>query len=416
MHVETLILSSALLALFVVVNKWRSTRLNISLLQSALRPSQIILGYSLSFFGLGACFFIFENVMPSYFLVDASTWTLWPILLFAASALISIISTNVIRLGPKVDFHNNSIRGLSLPWEWFGILFVFLSVLRDSEILLLVGTSFYIAGAACGRHKSIFFLAVLAAGILLILPTAADGKRYLIFPLGIVLLLILRDGGINRKLFSIVIALTLASILPLSILRGYGQFEPESFFDAIRYVGEYVNSYYFWAALGNNIEAVSFYFHGVNAIQHTMQSGEYVWGETVLNMLFLGSSLYGFDDGLRSAIEIYTLRYDAAFRGIGGSYPVMIFSEIIMNFGIACIFILPLFFIFLDYLWRLINIIGEPTARFSAEAIFFYCIVVFARGSSFDLFLYNSIVLLAPIFVIVLPVSRLILVTRRRLV
>jgi hypothetical protein len=366
----------------------------------------VILGYTFISFMAGSLFFLSEKVMQSQWLDQASLWNLWSTIFFGGVSALSVFSSNNIRLGPSVyNFSTNQARTY-FPWEIPAFFFAVLASISGSAVLFLFSTALYLAGAAGGRAKSIFFLLLLVAGIIFLLPTAAFGKRLLIFPLAIALLLVWRDGVIRSKTFYPLFVLTFLAILPLSIMRGYGNFGAESFVDAIQYVNVYVTSDYFLTALGNNTESVTFYFHGVNALQIALQSDEYLWGETLINVFFLGSSLYGFDDGLRSSIEIYTLENYPSFRAIGGSYPVMILSEFVMNFGVFSILIFPLFLITIDAIWRKISCINEPTMRFSLEAILLYTSILLARGSSFDLFFFNLIVMSLPILVLVPGISR----------
>lgn len=406
-HSALLMANFMMLSFLLLFNYMRSMALSISIYKCLLRPSQLVLLYMHVFFILGSIFFMSENVLDNRLLVEADRWRSEPVILFIIISFAAIGLSNLIRLGPPERSFSKEKCKARWPWEVPAFLLAGLSTASESAILLSFSTAFYFAGAANGRARSPFFIIWLLGGVLLVLPVAAYGKRLLLFPLMIVLAILWRDGVIKSRVFIGLFALSASLILPFSIMRGYGGFGVENFEEAIRYVSIYLASDNFLPALGNNIEAVSFYFHGMNALQMAFNSGEYLWGETLLNMFFLGSSIYGFEDGLRSSIDVYTFNFDPGFRAIGGSYPVMTLSEFFMNFGIFSLILFPIFLIFLDSVWRRIQCVSDSTVRFSSEASLLTATLLLARGSSFDLFLFNVIVLLFPIVTFVLLFNKL---------
>lgn len=337
--------------------------------------------------------------MDGNYLREASYWSFWPVVYFFSVTLVSIAASNWVKVGPTRNRlkQNRNI----LPWEILGFVILAISAATGSIICLILSTSFYFAGAANGRIKSILFLVFLLLGVALLIPTAAYGKRLLIFPIVVVLAIAWRERTLSSKTFYIIFSISISSILPLSIMRGYGDFGAESFTEALSFVTTYISQSYFLAALGNNTEAVPFYFHGMNSMQSYLISKQIVWGETILNMFFLGSSIYGFEDGLRSSIEIYTAENYPSFRQIGGSYPIMVLSEFTMNFGVFSFIIFPAFLVCLDGLWRVIIHRSDPTLKFALEASFIYVTLLLARGASFDLSLFNFVVLALPLVTIV---------------
>ena len=406
MHFSLFVLSIALIVLFIAANIGRSRRISVSFIESLVRPSQFIIGYTLVFFCAGSLFFHFEKVLDRRLIVDASYWKTWPVILFFALSAVSIFVSNNMKLWGSNRRPKGVKEGIQYPWEILAFLVSFAAWRFESNILLLFSTAFYFAGAANGRAKKLSFLLFFAAGVALLIPTAAHGKRLLIFPTIVVLIMIWRDGVIRTGGFVGLILMTLGLIVPLSIMRGYGNFDAEIFSEALRYVGTYVQSDFFLPSLGNNIEAVYFYFHGMNSFQLAFEAEAYLYGETIINMFFLGSSLYGFDDGFRSSIDVYTQQYDPEFRSIGGSYPIMVLSEFVMNFGAFSLLFFPFFLLILDSIWKNIRTINNPAARFSLEATVLYASLLLARGSSFDLFLYNLILLGAPILTLVRMTTR----------
>lgn len=406
-HFSLLIISGIFLVLLVFTNMRRSKLLTVSIMQSLLRPSQIVLAYMLVFLFLGSILFHYQKVYNFDYYIDASYWRVWPIVFLTILIPISILLSNTVKFGPSVSNFSNSKANAHYPWEIPAFFMALAASVSGITIFLLFSTALYIAGAANSRARSPFYITFFLAGGALLLPTASDGKRLLIFPLIIVLMMIWRDDVIRSRSFILIFSGSVMAIIPLSIMRGYGQFDVDNFIDAVGYAGAYISSDHFMAVFGNNIEATYFYFHGINSLQITFQSGNYLWGETLLNMLFLGSNAYGFEDGLRSSIEVYTTEYDPNLRAIGGSYPVMLVSEFAMNFGVFSILLFPLFLLLLDSIWRKIRTLHNTTIRFSLEAVMLYASLLLARGASFDLFLYNLIVLSAPIVTLVWIVSKI---------
>jgi hypothetical protein len=401
MHFNLFVTSCILLTFTLVANYIRSRTLSISLIDSLVRPSQIILGYMLCFLSLGSLFFYYERVLSARLIVESYYWNPWPIVIMAGTLLSTILVTNTVRIGVATSRSTAPQYRKQFPWELLALCLALVAAALDSASVVLLSTSLYIAGAANGRLKSPLFLTLFTVGIATLLPMFAFGKRLLIFPIIVVLMIAWRNGEIRQRTAALFFIGCILVILPLSIIRGYGNFSADNFIDAINNVFNYISKDYFLSAFGNNIEATYFYFHGINSLQITFQTSNYLWGETILKMLFLGSRLYGFEDGLSSSIHIYTSAYDSDFRAIGGSYPIMLISEFFMNFGVFMLLIFPLFLLALDALSRRIRTISSGTVRFSLEAILLYSSILLARGSSFDLFLYHLILLGAPIMTLV---------------
>lgn len=407
MHNSLLLVSVLLFLATLLANFVRSRRLRISLMFSLMRPSQLILAYTYFFFAAGAAFFASQTLLRVDWYEISLAWNYWSVAILATASLVAIVVTNSCRLGPPESSFSAPSRNNDRPWHFVGLPFAMGAAVTGSMMLLLIATSFFFAGAANGGVKKKSFILLFLIAAALILPTASHGKRILLFPILIVLLLLLRDGFVRPKLFAIAFGASTLMIIPLSIMRGYGSYEVENFYEALLFSRAYVSSEIFWAALGNNTEAVSFYFNGIHSIHLAIESGDYLFGETILNALFLGSSLYGFDDGLRSSIEAYTQAFDPEFRAIGGSYPISIFSEIFMNFGVVSVVLFPVLLLCMDWLWRRISCLENGIVRFSLEASLLYCVVILTRGSSFDLFAYNLVILSLPSILLHLRLPRI---------
>lgn len=406
MHGSFILLTAALLCLTLSENISRSRRTGLSLRQCLLRPSQAILFYTFLLQFLGAAFFQFEFVLDQSSLYQAKNWRAETLVIYAVGASAGVLSSNRLNLSTSVRPQLVALEGLGGVWAMSGFTFIALGVLSGVDLLLLLGTSFFFASAGATGLKSPAFIVPLLSAVVMVLPAAAASKRVLIFPVLAGLLLAWRDRRIPTRSLLAAALLALATIIPLSIVRGYGSYEVEGFWDAVLVSTDYVSSPIFLPALGNNIEAASFYFHGINSLDAYLWSESNVWGETILNAAFLGSSAYNFDDGLRSSIEIYTSSYYPQFRNIGGSYPIAAFSELAMNFGVGVILGFPILLMALDSLNDLLVRRCRQSGVFAAEAAMLYATILLARGASFDLFLYNLAVLGLPVFLVVIPSSR----------
>lgn len=196
---------------------------------------------------------------------------------------------------------------------------------------------------------------------------------------------------------------SLVLILAMSIARGYGEFgEFDSIFSTIALIPAYMNSDIFIGGLLLNIEVGYFYFHGVNAIELVLQDPTILsMGSTLIKPLFLFMPRFIFPFKPEQMIALYTLEHDPAFRAIGGSYPISIFSEFFWNFHLAGLFMILFLILFCYYIYKRLI---ESIENFSVPYILLYLvcyfnIIMLARGSGLDM--YVLFVVLSAFFIMI---------------
>lgn len=182
----------------------------------------------------------------------------------------------------------------------------------------------------------------------------------------------------------------LCLILLMSISRGYGGFgEFDSIFQAAPYLPKYVISDKFIGGLLNNIEASSFFFNGMNAINYVIENSVYTFGSTLLKFLFVLVPRAIYPDKPNSMIDIYTTAYDYEYRSIGGSDPINIFAEYFWNFhffGLIVVIILAFLAMRLSTLMYR-SYLKNRCLLLSCGLIAYMNLLTMLRGSGLDQYL-----------------------------
>lgn len=186
-------------------------------------------------------------------------------------------------------------------------------------------------------------------------------------------------------------AYSLVLILAMSIARGYGGYgEFSSIFSTLSLIPAYMSNDIFIGGLLLNIEVGYFYFHGVNAIELVLNDPAIISvGSTLIKPLFLFIPRFIYPYKPEQIITLYTQEFDPAFRLMGGSYPISIFSEFFWNFHLAGIFMIIFLIIFCHYIYE--NQINS-VQNFNVPKILFFMIcylniIMLARGSGLDMYI-----------------------------
>ncbi len=190
--------------------------------------------------------------------------------------------------------------------------------------------------------------------------------------------------------------LLLYAIIAMSILRGYGGYKVDNFYDASGHVFDYMTSHFFMPAIVNNLEISSTYLHSNNSVEYLEEGKmDYLYGETFIKPLFIF-----FPRSIitkpKSSIGYYTETHDPEFRAKGGSFPISIQSEFYLNFGIySLLLIVPFFMIFnMMYKTILIMIKNREIINFAYALYIYQIFLSLVRGSGLDIFLVYTIFLL----------------------
>ena len=173
-----------------------------------------------------------------------------------------------------------------------------------------------------------------------------------------------------------------------------------SIFSTISLIPSYLNSDIFIGGLLLNIEVGYFYFHGINAIELVLNDLNLMsLGSTIIKPLFLFIPRFIFPNKPEQIITLYAQEFDPAFRAMGGSYPISIFSEFFWNFHLVGIFMTIFLIIFCYYVYA--NLINAVKIFHVPKILFFMVcylnIIMLARGSGLDL--YILFVLLSGFFI-----------------
>ena len=263
--------------------------------------------------------------------------------------------------------------------------------MSDIYLFFVLSLSFFLYLMATEKKIPVVTYPILFAMMCLLFPVAAQSKRLLIFPIVVIILMRANQGKLSRKSIIALMTFGIILIVPLSVMRGYGQFEISDPIDLWYASLQYIQSDYFLKAFGNNTEVNYFYFHGVNSVELFFANNLFVYGETIAKGFFLGLSRLGLDHGLRSSIEIYTSVYAPHFRAIGGSYPINIASELFLNFWVISLLLTPVFLQFLDVIYFRLQRLYSRQFGLAASYLFLHATWLLARGSSFDIFMLNIV-------------------------
>lgn len=296
------------------------------------------------------------------------------------SIIILSVVLAVLATIPALIFHTerttvNAILSLYFP--------VYLSVLASLFYNIL----------KCGFSNKIV-IGILIGLFIMSAMALFHSKREAFFCLIIMIIMYSFDKkDISLKLKHVLIGgivgtISVVLVLASSLLRGYNNFEGDSFFDAVKTIPQYAASPTFMSAIGSNFEVVSAYPHTVNAFNY-IENGRIptLYGETFWRVLFvpIPESLFGYKP--RKMLAIYTELYDSAFRDIGGSYPPMCYADFVANFRyLSILFVILLFSVFdkiyySTYLsWKYYRKIVKNLTSIAFASI----IILFTRGDGFS--------------------------------
>ncbi|MDB4659650.1 hypothetical protein OAE57_01100 [Synechococcus sp. AH-551-C10] len=247
----------------------------------------------------------------------------------------------------------------------------------------------------------------------------AFSKRYaifLIFPI-----LYLESSNVRFKfdlpfvIKSIVSFIVVAGlIIVMSIYRGYGGFEPGTFINSFRFVGQYLSSDLFLPFFLNNIEANYTFFHAVNAIEMIFLDPEKItFGSTFASFIFLPLPREVFPWKPDGIITLYTTAYDPYLRAKGGSAPINVVAELIWNFWLFAPIVGVVLVWILAKLELILTIVREK--RHSLSMVFYLfaymSILSFARGGGTNILLFELLV--AALFMLLARILSILLFSSR---
>lgn len=388
-------------------------------LPALIRPSAIGMAYMSISFSLGSAAFYYNQIIG---LDTVNAYWGWTEL--KTSAVFMLSSMCLMALATfivKVGLVNNegavyrkgktqpSLYRMALIGGLLAVLaldFPFSAIFRITIAVVLLHSVY----AAREKYRWAYVLGV----IFLLAVASTDSKRNAIFLILPVVWLEWRYFQSARIRFRTVLLASAGGlalfylIVAMSIMRGYGVFDPDSFVDAFRYIPQYMQDPLAWGFLANNFEISSVFFNSHNAIEMVSKRPELLaYGESIFKVLFLGVPEGIFDYKPRSILDLYTREWDSGFREVGGSYPITFASEMFWNFswaGLLGVFIV-------SYLTEKFykNLVLASHSRQIVKVNFLLVIyllnLMLIRGSGLDIFLAYVLISMLILWLLIKPLQ-----------
>ena len=301
-----------------------------------------------------------------------------------------------------------------------GIILFFSAVELDLSVLGAYGSFAIIPqtlgalliGLVLAKSKQRGRFAVYLLILIYFASFSSEDKRYAFFLVAPVMLIeCLSAHRLQLRLQHVALAAGFAVvgfvlILMMSIYRGYGEYQPQSFLDTRHYLLKYVESPSFYEKLGNNLEYNYVFFHSHQAIEDVYIAPDMLlYGATFLKPLFLTLPRDWFSNKPQSIIHHYTNHQNPQYRKGHGSWLSGIYSDFIWNFHIlGLLILLPVYYLINRCYLVLAYSIRQGVSYYHLPALFAYQhLLTLIRGSGFDLYFAYLIVGAVFAFVVFLP-------------
>lgn len=196
-------------------------------------------------------------------------------------------------------------------------------------------------------------------------------------------------------------------ILMMSIYRGYGEYQPQSFLDTRHYLLKYVESPSFYANLGNNLEYNYVFFHSHQAIEDVYTAPDLLlYGATFLKPLFLSLPNDWFPIKPKNIVHHYTAHQNPQYRKAGGSWATPIYSDFFWNFhALGLLILLPVYYLINRCYLALAYSIKQGVSYYHLLPLFAYQhLLTLIRGSGFDIYFAYLMVAAGFAFAVFLPI------------
>jgi len=249
-----------------------------------------------------------------------------------------------------------------------------------------------------------------------------DSKRNAIFLLLPIALLAVLSGDRIRVNARQVIGASISSVAILvavatmSVLRGYGNYDIRSVWDALRVVPDYLTGSLAFAMLGNNLELTYVFFTVHHSVSAAISGAvDLELGATYLRALFVGIPYEVFMFRPPSILDSYTAFADPGFRAMGGSWPPTALGEAFWNFGQFGVAVIPVICVAMDFIYKIVIVSSlRRGICFAAAGLSIYMFMLFfIRGAGLDLTWAYVIVTLLIAIVLMVPLNFVDFGTRR---
>ena len=244
------------------------------------------------------------------------------------------------------------------------------------------------------RHFYYFLVLALNSSV------SSFNKREAIFLIFVIFFLEAYNGKIKINFSQITkgaisLVAIVVLIIAMSITRGYGDYEVNTFLSSFLFLLDYISSDMFISMFLNNIEVNYIYFHAVNSIEAVLSNKvDIELGATFIKFLFLPFPREIVTWKPDSAIHLYTMYYDPSIRDMGGSWPINIISELIWNFWLlAPVGATVLAWIFFRLEIALVTTrLGKRSLMMVFYLFLYMNTIALARGSGFDLYVFELLI------------------------
>ena len=252
------------------------------------------------------------------------------------------------------------------------------------------------------RQKGRYLIYILA--LLYFSSFSSFDKRNAIFLIGpVIFVQCINVQGIRFSWsFLVKIIVTAVSVFVLivmmSIYRGYGNYDPDSFMDTRHYILDYITDPMFRIYAGNNWEFNYMFFHSHQSVEYILGDTQNVaFGSTFLKILYIPLPRGFFTSKPDSIVTSYSKHHAVSDSRWGSglySWPCTIYCEFFWNFHIAGIWLLmPIYYLFNKAYCRIVY-------QFRSGVKYEYILYLFAyqqmlqliRGSGFDIFVATMLV------------------------
>lgn len=244
------------------------------------------------------------------------------------------------------------------------------------------------------KKRVLFYLLFLLIFVL----SSFESKREIIYVLILILIVESFRYRINFNLSIKKLILYFCSffllfeiIIVSSIMRGYGNYNIDNPVDAISYSFDYLQSDFAKDVLVENFELSAVYGSSSIAVNY-VYSDEVglLYGSTFLKFLFIPIPRSILPNKPKSMVKIYTDKFDPKFSSIGGTNPIIIYSELFWNFSLFGFFFLYIIYYFFNRAFlKLYDLLVYNNISLKGVFILYMYVtfIQFVRGSGFDLWL-----------------------------
>lgn len=283
---------------------------------------------------------------------------------------------------------------------FFALVFLFIVSLKDFffQFGMQVGIISYIL-LVCAKSSNVTKAFVYCYVLAIVLAFNHHNKREVMMGL---MLILLAYSTINKERFNIfsarifsyfgIFILLVSLVISASILRGYGNFEVASFWQAITYIPDYIKLPIFQDIIVDNFEISHTYPASILPVEYLLiDKINILAGVTLIKPMFLIIPREVWESKPDSIIAVFTNAHSPGLFDRGISIPISLPAELFLNFHIFSFLIL---FIVGYFFNRVFESFVFCTRSFFKKSLCLSITILFfilVRGSGFDLFVLTAL-------------------------